>query len=93
MQTQPISRVKDRLNEFVDAVALTHEQVTITKNGSPVAVLISVDEWEALQETLFWLSRPGITEDLAEARGELAGGSTLGEEQVRAEFGVPRRQA
>ena len=56
MQTLPISEVKDRLNDLVDAASRTHEQVTITKNGTPVAVLIGMDEWESLQETLFWLS-------------------------------------
>ncbi len=40
MQTLPISKVKDKLNEFVEAVSLTREQVTITKNGSPAAVLV-----------------------------------------------------
>ena len=45
MQTLPISKVKDKLSEYVDAVSITHEQVTITKNGSPAAVLIGADEW------------------------------------------------
>jgi len=45
--------VKDKLNEFVEAVSLTREQVTITKNGSPAAVLVGADECESLQETLF----------------------------------------
>lgn len=93
MQTLPISKVKDRLNEFVDAVSLTHEQVTITKNGSPAAVLVGMDEWESLHETLFWLSRPGIADDIEQARQELANGMTSSEEQIRAEFGVPRRPA
>lgn len=93
MQTLPISKVKDRLNEFVDAVALTREQVTITKNGSPAAVLIGADEWESLQETLFWLSRPGILDDVDQARQELADGTTSSEDEIRAEFGVPRRTA
>ncbi len=93
MQTLPISKVKDKLNEYVDAVALTHEQVTITKNGSPAAILVGADEWESLQETLFWLSQPGILDDIAKARRELADGSTSSEEQIRAEFGVPRRPA
>lgn len=91
MQTLPISKVKDRLYEFVDAVSLTHEQVTITKNGSPAAVLIGADEWDSLQETLFWLSRPGILDDVAQARRELADGTTASEEQIRAEFGIAPR--
>jgi len=93
MQTLPISKVKDRLNEFVDAVSLTHEQVMITKNGSPAAVLIGADEWESLQETLFWLSRPGILDDVAQARAELAEGRTVGEDGIRTEFKVARRSA
>lgn len=72
-------------------MSLTHEQVTITRNGSPAAVLIGADEWESLQETLFWLSRPGILEDVTQARQELTERATSSEEQIRAEFGVPCR--
>jgi len=91
METLPISKVKDRLNELVEAASVTHEQVTITKNGSPAAVLIGADEWESLQETLFWLSQPGIRESIAEARSDIAEGRTFNEEQIREEFGVPKR--
>ncbi|MBA2574986.1 MAG: type II toxin-antitoxin system Phd/YefM family antitoxin [Nocardioidaceae bacterium] len=91
MQTLPISKVKDRLNELVDAAAATHEQVTITKNGSPAAVLIGADEWESLQETLFWLSQPGTLDSLEEAKADITDGRVFTEEQIRAEFGVPKR--
>ena len=53
-----MDRVKVWLNDLVDAASTTREQVTITLNGTPAAVLIGVDEWESLQETLFWLSQP-----------------------------------
>jgi prevent-host-death family protein len=92
MQTLPISKVKDRLNDLVDAASITHEQVTITKNGTPAAVLIGMDEWESLQETLFWLSQPGIRESIAEARADVATGRVLTQEQIRAEFNVPSRE-
>ena len=62
METLPISKVKDRLNELVEAASVTHEQVTITRNGSPAAVLVGADEWESLQETLFWFVRTGRAE-------------------------------
>jgi prevent-host-death family protein len=93
MQTLPISKVKDRLNELVDSASTTHEQVTITKNGSPAAVLIGAGEWDALQETLFWLSQDGNREAVAAARVEIANGEGLTEQQIRAEFGVPKRTA
>ncbi len=91
MKTLPISKVKDRLNELVDEASSTHEHVTITKNGSPAAVLIGADEWESLQETLFWLSQPRIHEDLAQARREYEAGETLDETQVRARLKLPKR--
>jgi len=91
MQTLPISKVKDKLNEYVDAVAITSDQVMITKNGSPAAVLIGADEWESIQETLFWLSQPRIRETIAEAEEDIAAGRTHGEDEIRAEFGVPKR--
>lgn len=91
MQTLPISKVKDRLNELVDAASVTHEQITITKNGSPAAVLVGADEWESLQETLFWLSQPGIRSSVEAARAEAKARDVFTEEQIRAEFGVPKR--
>jgi prevent-host-death family protein len=64
----------------VEAASKTHDQVIITKNGSPAAVIIGTDEWEALQETLFWLSPPSIREDLAGAREDIEAGRGLSEE-------------
>ncbi|MEQ1737890.1 MAG: type II toxin-antitoxin system Phd/YefM family antitoxin [Rhodoglobus sp.] len=93
MQTLPISKVKDRLNELVDSASQTHEQVTITKNGTPAAILIGMAEWETLQETLFWQSQDDNRDTIARARTELANGEGLTEEQIRAEFGVPKRKA
>jgi antitoxin YefM len=91
MRILPISKMKDKLNEYVDAVAQTQDQITITKNGAPAAVLVGADEWESLQETLYWLSQPGLKESIAEAEADIAAGRTFGEDEIRAEFGVPRR--
>jgi len=74
MITLPISKVKNTPDELVEAASLTHEQVTTTKNGSAAVVLVGVDEWESFQETLFWLSKPGIRESIAEPKADLAAG-------------------
>ena len=54
-------------------------------------MLIGADEWESIQETLFWLSQPGIHESVAEARTDMAAGRSSDEDRIRAEFGVPKR--
>lgn len=92
MRTLSISKLKDKLNEYVDAVAITQDQITITKNGAPAAVLVGSDEWESIQETLYWLSQPGTKEAIAEAEADIAAGRVYGEEEIRSEFGTPRRR-
>ena len=52
MKTLSLSEAKMKLSGLVDSVYRTDEEVVITKNGSPVAVLISPDEFEGWKETL-----------------------------------------
>ena len=84
VQTLPISAAKARLSELVDEAVTTGEHVTITRNGTPAAVLVSAEEWEALQETLHWQSVPGIHADIAAADADYAAGRGIPIEQVRA---------
>jgi len=41
-----------KLSSLVDAVSATDEEVVITKNGVPAAVLVSPDEFESWRETV-----------------------------------------
>lgn len=84
-----ISAAKASLNELVDDAASTHEHITITRNGSPAAVLVSSEEWDSLQETLHWLSQPDTLTALAQARADLATGRTVSAEQLAARYGHP----
>lgn len=93
MRIVPISQLKSKINEYVDAVSETRDQITITKNGSPAAVLIGVNEWESIQETLHWLSQPGIIEAVAESEADIAAGRTYGEDEIRASYQTPRRRS
>jgi antitoxin YefM len=91
MTTVPLTEAKAKLNELVDQAMTMHEHVTITRRGRPAVMLVSVDEWESLQETLFWQSVPGIHEDIAEARRERAEGRGYDEADVRSALGLSRR--
>ena len=51
MKTLSLSEAKMKLSSLVDAVQATDEEVLITRNGSPAAVLVSPDEFESLKET------------------------------------------
>jgi prevent-host-death family protein len=87
MTTIPLTDAKARLNELVEETALTHERVTITRHGRPAAVLISVDDLEAMEETLFWQAQPGAHDDVQ--AGRAAGPDELFDEvEVRRRYGV-----
>ena len=55
-KTLPISEVKARLPELVTGVAEREEEVVVTRNGKPVAVLINYAEYERVKETIDILS-------------------------------------
>ncbi|HEY3347323.1 MAG TPA: type II toxin-antitoxin system Phd/YefM family antitoxin [Nitrospirota bacterium] len=61
-RTIPLSEAKAHLSELVKDVHETHEIITISKGGVPATVLMSVDEYESLIETLEILSDPEIME-------------------------------
>lgn len=57
MMVLSLAEAKDKLSAVVNDVTSTHEHYTITRNGRPVAVMLPVNDLEALEETIFWLER------------------------------------
>src|SRR5262245_44851448 len=51
-KTMPISEVKTRLPELVSGVAEREEEIVVTRNGKPAAVLVNYNEYERLKNTL-----------------------------------------
>lgn len=51
MKTLSLSEVKMKLSELVENIYSTDEEIIITKNGRPSAVLVSPDEFESWKET------------------------------------------
>jgi len=52
MKILPLSEVKMKLSELVEEVSSRDEEITITKNGKPVAIMVSPDEFDSWKETL-----------------------------------------
>ena len=51
MKVLPLSEVKTKLSELVDVVERRDEPITITRNGKPIAIIVSKDEYDGWQET------------------------------------------
>jgi prevent-host-death family protein len=67
MSTESLREVRDHLSEVVDRVEHGHDRVTVTRNGRPVAVILSPDDLAQLEETLEILSDPEALADIREA--------------------------
>ena len=60
MKTLSLSEAKMKLSELIENVYSTDEEVVITKNGRPAAVLVSPEEFESLKETIEIKSNPDL---------------------------------
>jgi prevent-host-death family protein len=67
-KTLPLSEVKTRLPELVAGVEDCEQEIVVTKNGRPAAVLVNVHEYARLKETLDVLSDPLLVQQIAESR-------------------------
>ena len=65
MTTISATEARKQLYKLLDNVSQSHEPIQITgKRGS--AVLVSEDDWRAVQETLYLVSLPGMRESILE---------------------------
>ena len=63
MKTITATEARKRLYKLLDEVAVTSEPVQIT--GRRVnAVLVSEDDWRAIEETIYLASIPGMTKSI-----------------------------
>jgi prevent-host-death family protein len=74
MKTLSLSEAKMKLSSLVDSVYKTDEEVIITKNGSPAAVLVSPDEFEGWKETVAIRSDPAFMDEIKKGLAALKKG-------------------
>ncbi len=65
MTTLTASEARANLYRLIDQTAESHQPVVIAGKHSS-AVLVSAEDWQAIQETLHLLSVPGMRESIRE---------------------------
>jgi prevent-host-death family protein len=63
MTTMTASKARSKLYRLIDETAASHQPVVISGKRTQ-AVLLSADDWKAIQETLYLLSIPGMRESI-----------------------------
>ncbi len=93
MKTLPLSEVKQQLSKIVDAVEARDEQVTITRNGRPAAMIISPKEFESWEATLELMSDPEAMAGIRRGLRNLEEGNVLTEREIEELFGLEPGEA
>ncbi len=77
MRTLSLSEAKMKLSELIEKVYSTDEEVVITKNGRPAAVLVSPDEFDSWKETIAVKSDSDLIDEIKKGLSTLKKKSKL----------------
>jgi prevent-host-death family protein len=83
MAAVPLGEARNRLSGYVSDVERTHERITITRHGHPVAVLISADELASLEETIEVLRTPDFSVAIRQGLADAAAGRFVDNDEIR----------
>lgn len=72
MKVLPLSTVKAKLSELVDVVDRRDESITITRNGKPIAIIVSKEEYDSWHETVEILRDAPFLKDIRDGIRRLA---------------------
>ena len=69
-KTLPLSEVKVKLSAIIAGVVRRSDEIIITRNGKPAAVIISADEYDSRRETQEIKRDPDLMKQIRESEEE-----------------------
>lgn len=85
-KTVPVREFRSHLADLLDEVADRREHVTITRHGRPSAVVIPINEYEALEETAEILSDDDTLVAIRRGLDDITAGDEVSLDEVRQEM-------
>jgi prevent-host-death family protein len=82
MSVLPVAEARAQLSKIVESAVTTHERTTITRNGVPAVILLSIQDYESLQETIETLADPELMSAIKEGLADIAAGRVHTQEDV-----------
>src|SRR5215204_5796806 len=89
--TKVVSAFKARQNlgQILDEARYQGSRFLVERAGKPMAVVVGIEEWENILETLAELNDPEYLDSIREARREIELGQTLTLDELKAELANP----
>ena len=75
MDTVSVNKFRDNLKNFVEQVAHDHLPLKVTRRSGEDFVVISAEDWEREQETLYVLQNSSLMKQIAESSASHAKGA------------------
>lgn len=86
--TLTITKARQELPTIVDRASKKMDEYIITVNGVPAAVIMSVAEYESIQETNEIMNDPKLMRDIKQGEKEIEEGKGIPWEDVKKELGL-----
>ncbi len=65
MDTISVNRFRDNLKSFVEQVVSQHAPIKVTRRSGEDFIVVSADDWEREQETLYVLQNSNLMKQIA----------------------------
>ena len=88
VQTMTLKELRPELPKVVERIDKRMDRYVITRHGKPVMVMMGIDDYEALIETLDILNDPVTMRDIRKAEAEIKKGKTIPWEKVKKKLGL-----
>ena len=82
MDTMTYTALRKNLAKIMDQVCDDHEPVTVTRSNARPIVILSLEDYKALEETAYLLRSPKNLQRLLESITELESGKGLEKELI-----------
>ena len=88
INTISIRELRPKLSQVMNNIHKKFDRYVITRRGKPEAIIMSMDDYEGLLETLEIESDPQLMADIRKAEEEMKKGKGKTLEQIHKELGI-----
>ncbi|MCF2947949.1 type II toxin-antitoxin system Phd/YefM family antitoxin [Paraglaciecola aquimarina] len=67
MDTVSVNQFREKLKTFVEQVVTSHVPIKVTRRAGEAFVVMSADDWEREQETLYVLQNSSLLKQISES--------------------------